>query len=50
MKYFVKFMSIILLAVLTLVDIGWIAEFCICIFNLIADMYPPVENFISLRP
>ena len=38
MKYFVKFMSIILLAVLTLVDIGWIAEFCICIFNLITDM------------
>ena len=48
MKYFVKFISIILLAVLTLVDIGWIAEFCICIFNLIADMYTPVgELYIT---
>ncbi len=39
-KYFVKYISIILLVILTAVDIGWIAEFGICIVRVIGDIIP----------
>ena len=40
MKYFVKYISIILLVIRTAVDIGWIAEFGICIVRVIGDIIP----------
>ena len=38
MKYFVKYISIILLVILTAVDLGLTTEFGICIFYTIDDM------------
>lgn len=49
MKYFVKYTSVILLVILTVVDIGWIAEFCfaVLVLLLIAEIAAKVILYIK---